>query len=186
MRVLSLAVLLSVSTPALAQTRDFPRIEISSGYSHAFAVPSFPDSQNNGVYAQLDFNLTRWLGAQAYGRYRKEDDGYGFSHSEWSAIPSGRVAFRNSSYVVPYGVIGYGIARTGSNDPVGVLRAGGGVDVALNRYRVKHIDEKAISLRIELSRFQYHYAAYNVGNFFQYPAYSVGNFHLSAGIVIVP
>lgn len=135
--------------PQKAETRETPRYELSAGYAYrSYYQPITSTMWMNGWYASADYNLARWLGAEAEGMGVYKTQGgilgktsiynflvgpkfYPLGHRK--VTPFGHFllgAARYSNTTPPYG--GYGPATKTAT--AYAWEAGGGLDWYLSRH----------------------------------------------------
>jgi hypothetical protein len=146
---------LVLAIPAMAQ-EDYPRIEVGMGYSNiGFPTGLAGETERHSGFAMsTGFNFSRALGIENYTGFYSLGSGVTLI----SNIVDGKVAWRKSGRVVPYGVAGIGVsyATSGyaSSGSAFSTRVGLGADIPLN---------DAMSLKFDISRMGFHFGTWSSG-----------------------
>lgn len=159
--LMSLAVLLLFSLPALAQ--ETPRFEIGAGYTfRSFNVPSSPRFNMNGWNFNADYNLNNWLGVagEINGTYHSNlNDG---DNKVYSYMAGPRLFPFGHRRITPYAQALFGAAHYSlvlnlgpgngnftDSETYFAWSAGGGVDVSLTR----RVAWRLVQFQYEQTRF---------------------------------
>ena len=133
----ALALLLTLSSAAVAQEAAPPKVDIFAGYSWATPGPVFNNTSKKGASggaADVTYNFNRWLGGSGDFQFNSTDK---FHLVHFYAGP--RVAARGDHFMLFAHVLG-GYTRIEARDGVGEwfngagLMTGGGFDIPINNH----------------------------------------------------